>query len=299
MESKLSFAALYHGIEWKCPTENITISDGVVIGNLKSSPLLETYQRLCSENIVDEGGPFDYEVYALFRKRQNDEILYDFGSSIHNVVEQFANVLALKFGRPIPMCRLLWSYDNFKTIAGTELIYYSSDIVDDIFWDKDRVTLSNDNIVDIKNIWRNVRTIYKQDTYRGRLVNALRYYYYTWRSDSLEQIVINLAIILELIFAPHSQAELTHQISFNFSRYMGKTKNERVDIYNTIKTFYRIRSAIIHGGMPNEDKIISVALSVYELVTSLMISILSDVKIIEMFSDDKQRKNMLLKFLFD
>lgn len=230
---------------------------------------------------------------------KKNEIYYAFGSATRNVVDQFANVLALKLGQPIPMCRLLWSDDNFKSIVGTERIYYFSEIVSNVFWEKDWVKLSEDHIADIKNIWRNVRTIYQKGNHEGRLVNALSYYYYTWRSDSLEQIVINLAIVLEIIFAPHSQTELSHQVSFNVSRYMGKNKDERVYIYNTIKTFYGIRSAIIHGGMPDENKIISVALRVYTLVTNIMVSILADIKTIEMFSDDKQRKNMLLKFLFD
>jgi hypothetical protein len=298
METKPSLAALYYGIGWNCPTHDITISDDVIIGNLKSSPLLETYERLCSENKVDEGEPFNYKVYALFTEKQKGEIYYAFGETTHTVVDQFANVLALKLGQPIPMCRLLWSNDNFKTIAGTERIYYASEIVSNVFLD-DWVKLSEDKIADIKNIWRNVRTIYQKSTYEGRLVNALSYYYYTWRSDSLEQIVINLAIVLEIIFAPHSQTELSHQISFNVSRYMGKNKDERVDIYNTIKTFYGIRSAVIHGGMPDEEKIMRIALRVYKLVTNIMVSILADIKTIEIFSDDKQRKNMLLKFLFD
>lgn len=70
METKPSLAALYHGIKWNCPTKDIAISDDVIMGNLKSSPLLETYERLCLENKVDEGEPFDYEVYALFTRKQ-------------------------------------------------------------------------------------------------------------------------------------------------------------------------------------------------------------------------------------
>ena len=292
-----SFAALYHGVGWDCPEDNIIVSAGVTMGNFKSSPINTLYERLCTENKVDEGDPFNYEVYALFTKKQKEEMYFDFGSS-YSLIDQYSNVLALHLGQPISMCRLLWSDDNFKSITSTERIYYSTEVVSNVIGDKN-ITLSEQNVKDIKRLWGNVRKLYRNYDYNGRLINILTYYYAAWRSHSIEQIIINLAIVLEIIFAPHSQSEVSHQVSFNISKYLGNNRDERVDIYNTIRNFYRMRSAIIHGGIPGFDKIESVAAPVYAMVTKIVLSIFSNVNKIEIFSDDKQRRDMLFDFLFE
>ena len=57
-----------------------------------------------------------------------------------------------------------------------------------------------------------------------------------------------LMISLEVLFNPHSQTELTYQISRSAAIIIGNNKGERTIIFNEIKRLYGLRSGLFHTG---------------------------------------------------
>lgn len=290
------YAAIYFYAEWNCSENSIIVSDGITIGNFQGSHIKKLYETICENYKVDEGEPYSCNVYSLFYPKMNEDLYIDFGSS-YSVIDRFSNILVMISKQPILMCRLIWSDDNFETISGTERIYHYSEEMSALFWD-DEVSISGNEIENIILIWSKINSIYRSHPDNGRIINILNYYYTAWRSHTIEQLIINIAIVLELLFAPHSQAEITHQIAFNVSKYMGTDADKRNSIYDEIRKFYSIRSAIIHGGMPNFNKIESVARNIFILITNIIVSIISNDEIAEIFADNNKRTMLLKSYLF-
>ena len=109
---------------------------------------------------------------------------------------------------------------------------------------------------------------------------------------------MNLAITLESLFAPHISGETTHQIAFNVSHFIEGTPEYKAEPYKRVKDFYRLRSAVVHGGIPDDSTLYEVVAQVFELVRAILGRILLDATLAAKFEDESQRRQMFEQYLF-
>ncbi len=85
-------------------------------------------------------------------------------------------------------------------------------------------------------------------------MRAGEYFEYSHTQESVVARLIGLAISLESLFSPRDPlGELTFRISQYASQLVGTTKEEREELYSSLKKFYRLRSNLFHGQYDVED----------------------------------------------
>jgi hypothetical protein len=193
------------------------------------------------------------------------------------------------------MCRVIVSLDNFKTCAATyETFQYGTQT--DLLM-PELVSIDHQRSADIKAAWQTADNLWNNKFSRGRVNSALTYFYYAWGSPYMDQCCLNLSVCLELLFSPHSQGETSHQISFNVARFLAGSQSEMKTIYLAIRNFYAIRSRIVHGGLPDEDKVIEAATQAFKLCCECLRKILLK-GFANVFDNDKRRRQLMESFLF-
>ena len=110
---------------------------------------------------------------------------------------------------------------------------------------------------------------------------------------------MNLSVFLETLFSPEGDQELTHQIAYNFAWFGGNSDENRKEIYKLIKKFYNLRSKIVHGDIPNQDKLVELTPEIFLLCAECLKKILSSEELIQIFNDSFKRKSYFEKFMFD
>ncbi len=87
-----------------------------------------------------------------------------------------------------------------------------------------------------------------------RLAVALRNLWAALVSWSEDQVFMHITIIFEALLSTDNY-EITHQLAERAAILIGRTSEERVDIYDDFKNFYKIRGDIVHGiGAPQGNK---------------------------------------------
>lgn len=293
MLKAVTTAGLLHAINWDVSADEVELSDYIKICQCEPSEALDLYHKLCAEQQLDDGDPFLYYSYVLI---QPNAITYDIGGGDpYFLLDRVCNVIALVLAQPIPMCRVILSEDNFKTCLRTYEVFQYGMQTD--FLMKSNASLDTEKAGEIKTAWAVASALWEKHKSTGRVNSALTYFYYAWRSPYLDQCCLNLSVCLELLFTPHSQGEASHQISFNVARFLGQSPNEMKAIYRAVRNFYNIRSRIVHGGIPNEDKVIDAAIETFKLSSDCLRKILCK-GFSNMFDQDSRRRELLSSFLF-
>jgi len=150
----------------------------------------------------------------------------------------------------------------------------------------------------LQKICTNLKAKATSNVKQSRIDNALDYFYLAWNVHTLEQTAIGLSIVMETLFAPHSNVEISHQVSFNVAKFSAETKMARQEIYKMVKRYYSIRSKIVHGDTISADEYNSIP-DLFKFVSSILLKILSDKDLIILFNDNKLRRQYLDNLLFD
>lgn len=297
MQSQL--ALLIHCVGWEIEEPEFRISPHIQLKRLSGTRVAEHYQRLCYQDGLDDGDPYTYDFFVEISPKNADDFLLNFGDPF-SAADFFTNLIAVFISGPISMSRVMWSTDEFATIRGTHELFVSTGQSEFL----SRFTtggpyLDSDTASRLAKAWH--RLVTDSDTRIGqaRLPNALVFFYYAWRSYYIEQTCLNLAVALEILFAPHYHAETNHQIAFNASRFMGDSPEERKTIYSSIRTFYNARSSVVHGGVPEDDKLINITAETFHRVSAVFRKILSDDSLSATFESDALRKEFLKAYIFE
>jgi hypothetical protein len=290
-----SVAALIHGVRWEILEPEIELSPGIKLANLRDTAIGHLYERACREMNMDHGDPFLYDAYILLEPTPERPYIHDYGDP-YAVLDRVCNIIALELEQPIAMCRTFSSGDYFKTFDDTFELYHYGIPTETL--SEDWGTLTDVNKKTIRRMWQVADDLFARTTAQGRLVNSLTYFYLAWRSHVLEQVCINLAICLEVLFAPHSQSEVSHQISFNASRFMASKVDEREEVFNRIRKFYKIRSTIVHGGRPDDSKLFETTRPMFCECARILKKILSQPSLAHRFEEENERQLMMREFLF-
>lgn len=293
MTRSITSAGLLHVIGWDLPFDTLELSPFIKVCRMENSIVAQMYETLCAEKGIDEGEPYWYDSFVLLEPDGDTDNINS--GDPYCLLDRVCNVIALVLARPIAMCRVVQSEDKFKTCLRTYEIFQYGLQTD--FLMKSQAYIDAEKGAEIKAAWTAASSLWNEKKSASRVNSALTYFYYAWRSPYLDQCCLNLAVCLELLFTPHSQGEVSHQISFNVAHFLGRTPAEMKDVYRVIRNFYGIRSRIVHGGMPGEEKVITATVETFRLTSESLCKILTR-GFGQVFDTDNRRKELLASFLF-
>jgi hypothetical protein len=293
----MKFAILIHLLDWGYEDTEFTFDEGLTFVNLNTHPVGNLYKKICKVDNIDEGEPYNYRTALVLYDDTGEDHSFFPTASKYSLSTTFINLLTLIYKGTIGDCRVIGSKDDFRTSHGTYMLYESqSEFIDELAvfhskFDKQKIDL-------LKSIWSNLKDTYSGSIQNSRIENALNFFYLSWNTLTLEQTGICLSIVLETLFSPHSNNELTHQISYNVAKFVGITKQEKNDIYKYIKKYYSIRSKLVHGEIINDDELKSIPLF-FKFICDLILKIISDRNLIHTFNDNKLRKEFMENQMFE
>jgi hypothetical protein len=290
------------------------VGDGVSLWNARGTRVEGLYHHLCETENLDQGEPFSFASYVLMEDAAHDEIWLYWGGPF-SVISRVCNAIAVCTSIPLGMCRLLTTKDGFRTLwIPSDVIYEMNPEHDFLAADPKDIQVSGDSIsvsnvlfprlndvtlADIRTLWDTSKRLHsssKLDPHR--VDNAMSYFFYAWRSYYMEHVCLNLAIVLESLFSPNSQHEIAHRIAFNASSFVGRTSDERGEVYDVIKRFYAVRSRIVHGARPKQSNLYGLVPRVFHLCADILKEILLDHELAARFCSKDQREKLLGRWSF-
>ena len=294
-----STAVLFHLLDWQLSHDEVPIADGIVVGRLRDSNIGTLYERLSISpelRFAAEGGsPFGFTAYARFDTPPVDPA-WGLGEPF-STVDRLCTLLAVLIGQPLGVARAIRSTDGFASASDTQIMY-NQGAQSEFLMDLGSRKISSLLLADLREGWSTLQGLWHKNSAQGRIANALAFFYYAWRADYLEHTCLNLAICIEMLFAPHSMGETTHQIAYNVAHFLGSSASERSSIYELAKNFYGVRSSIIHGGMPSPGKVENATVTGFALTCRILHKFLTSSRLAGAFEDEPTRRGMLKSFLF-
>ena len=284
-------ALLVHNFAWEIAEPRFVLAPGISLCRFSGSELERVYQDLCKKHLIDDSDPFNYQVCLLITPDATGNFYADIFDS-NSDIEKLSNFISIFTNCILSMRRIIWSHDNFRTVAGTEILFVP--MGDLIAGDWNPITEKNAPL--IAEAWSNFKKTVKTG---HRISDALTYFCYAGRAQYAEQVCLNLTIVLEILFAPHSNSETSHQTAFNVSRFMATNRPNREDVFQMVKQFYGVRSSIVHGGKPDYEKAEEVAYRTYLLVCRILRKILLEKETTQTFNDEARRRELFQGYLFD
>lgn len=281
-------AVLVHWPRWEAEEQLFILSEGISVCSTKNHPVFESYVKMCEMDGLDSGEPFNYEVMFLFDSDKESSPEWD---SPYTNVSKLCNIMAICTASPLGMIRLLFVEGNSDYRMQTRTLYYEGPeavTLNDDFPEINSLVLSK-----MKKCWQTYKSLTE-----GRMTNALSYYFYSWRVHFIQHTCINLSIVLESLFSPNTNGEVTHQIAFYASRFMGENRLQRQAIYKNVKSFYHQRSRIVHGGMPNYEVMSKSTASMFASCSHLLEKLLLDYDLANRFNDKSKREELLAGMLY-
>ena len=275
-----SLAALLHGVSWACGPKSIAFEPGLTLGPLNRSVEGRLYKRLCAVTGIDDGEPLGYEVYARFDP--TEKLFLDDCDDPHSVVNRFYNLLTIAMVSPIGMCRAIWSTDGFASALHTEIAFNAYEKTEFLVRNCPSVT----PIVagELARAWENEQKCWEQTESGGRLIRALEYFYYAWRSPYAEQICLNLGIALQILFGPHAHSSIANPTWVNASCFACESSADVTRVWLLVQRVCRLQAKIVDGAMPDEDELIDVVVHALPFGAGVLKRILLDEKLAHQFN---------------
>ncbi|MDP9268684.1 MAG: HEPN domain-containing protein [Acidobacteriota bacterium] len=287
-------AVLLHGFAWAGEAPEAPIAAGITLCRMSGTPVEFWYHKLCAEQGVDDGDPFQYEAFLLLKPRHDDYYL-NFGDPLSRV-DRLLNLVTVITGGLVGMSRILVLEDGFRSVRETHVVFALFGQTE--FLQGKWPALTGTVCGEIAAAWKLTEELWESEKSRGRIANALLFFYTAWRSHYIEHICLNLAVCLEILFAPNSQFETAHQIAFNISRFVSDRPAERQSAFRQVKRFYAVRSAIVHGGIPSDGKVIDATVEMFPVTVTILRKLLLDREWALRFSSDEERRKLFDGYLF-
>jgi len=127
----------------------------------------------------------------------------------------------------------------------------------------DEGVLNTSGALDFKRFWHRFR--------RTRPTKALRIavlrFDLAYRNEDPEERLIDYVVALEALYTGDIQ-ELAYKLALRAAFFLGKTKEDRNNIFHILKKAYAVRSQIVHGQEPKDEFILQTGriLDIYGLV---------------------------------
>ncbi len=105
---------------------------------------------------------------------------------------------------------------------------------------------------------------------RNFLKRSIRRFASSYTRTALEDRIIDLAIAGEALFlaGDDGNTEITWRLSHRAGAYIGETPTEKLRIFRNLKSFYALRSKVVHGVIELNDKTNQLKLAEYVALTN-------------------------------
>lgn len=280
-------------LDWQAQATEIELEKGVTLVDLQNHPLEQLYFKICKDDRVDEGSPYYYRGGIIIDREQ----FYADPDSPRSQVSQILSALTCLTKQPSGRTRTIYCDSNFLKCDHTREDYLYSEGHEDFLMKGKRNPFTENEVALLKRMWNSVNKFWNDERRSSRITNALISYRYSWDIHSIDQTVIHLAIVLECLFSPDSNNELSHQIAFNASKTIFESKEKRQTVYQAIKSLYTMRSKVVHGEYLSEKQEQSV-LEYFELVSEILVRTLINENLCSTLNDNERRKLFLKSLLF-
>jgi Apea-like HEPN len=294
LKTMLKYAVLIPHIPWEYEKTEFILDQNITIINLEESKVEGLYHNLCKETGLDDGDPYSYHSALLIEDVENNYSISP-SSKPWSLSSLFMNLLTILNSSTFDHCKVIASKDDFDSCWRTYELY--DPLVDEMHeLNNTHNPLNEQTLFLLKGIWNNLKLANSKRN--SRIDNALNFFFYSWHVHSIEQTAISLSIVLESLFSPDSNTELSHQIAFNIAKFSELEKEDRLKIYRLIKKYYSIRSKLVHGETITFEEFESIPIF-FKLICSLLLKILKNPELILVFNDNNSRKNYLRDRLFE
>lgn len=291
-ENMPKLVGLLHMVGWDLAVAEFPLGYGVSLCQYKDSPIEKLVNHLAETNYLDEGEPLNYET-AIVQDITDHYKDYDYLGRSIDLICSLAGIIYA--GAP-NLTNIIWAKDyksGFIVEWTTNLRRRQNEFLFNTMDEKGiDIKINQETAKMIKSFWRN----FKMDIpiKFDRIENALRFYTQAWKSNTEEEALLNLTVVLETLFSPHSQTELSHQIAMNISRLLRKAVEDRKETYRLVKHIYTERSKIVHGDSPSDWEDFSKHVwEAYSLCAETLRFILVDKKLTTIFRDNELRRKYL------
>jgi hypothetical protein len=281
-------AVLVHWPSWEAEEQSFELSEGISVCSTRNHPVFENYVKMCEMDGLDEGEPLNYKVMFLLDWDKESSPEWD---SPYTTVSELCNIMAICTASPLGEIRLLSADDNSNYRMQTRTLYHEGPETDTLNHDFPKIDLLV--LSKMQKCWQTCKSLTE-----GRMTNALSYYFYSWRVHFIQHTCINLSIVLESLFSPNTNSEVSHQIAFYASRFMGEDRLKRQAIYKSVKSFYSQRSRIVHGDMPNYEVMSKNTADMFASCSHLLEKLLLDHDLANRFNDKSKREKLLAEMLY-
>ena len=278
-----------HTPRWALDTRRIDLAEGIQLRGFEGSEVESLYHRMCRDHHMDSGEPFHFEAMFLVDFEQESTAEFDGPDS---TVSRLSNTLAVCTRASLGMCRLWYLPDTpdwhpQSRVLTEAVALLGHDRQDDLVIDCDTARR-------VVQCWRTYSSLP-----RGRVINALDFFFSAWRACFPDHLCLNLSIALESLFSPDSDRELAHQIAYYASRHAGRSAAERRRIFKEIKTFYSQRSKIVHGADPKWEKVMEIAPLIFRFCATQLERLLLEPSLALEMNDRTKRRALFERLLFE
>jgi hypothetical protein len=308
-------ALLIHAVDWCSEEASFELEGGVRLCRTEGTDVDKLYRHLCQTQNIDESDPYNFQSHIVFPETAHDE-LFPYWGGPFSEISRCCNIITVCTSKPPGMCRLICSEDNFQSTSIPSIVIYEQHPDADTLraypdfltvsssgsvtiTDESCAMLNEATALEIASCWGNQRKLLSsRDVDNHRIENALSYFFYAWRSYYLDHICLNLAVVLESLFSPSSAHEVSHQIAFNVSRFCEKAPHAREATYRTIKSFYALRSQIVHGGKARHRDLCMLTPQVFHLCAGILKTILGNYPLASQFCQEAERRRLFDEWMF-
>ncbi len=239
-----------------------------------------------------------FEVYLSIERNSAANEPYAHFADPYNAFCRLANLVVVATRSPIGYARMIWPKPPGWPGDTTALLWSVAEWTGHLEGDGPWASVTPETVRTVAQMWQRANLAGPDSLYRSRINTALTYFQHSWRSHHVEQACLHLSVALEVLFAPHSQGETTHQISFNVAHFLGSRGSQREELYDATRKFYAVRSSVIHGGTVDYAKLAPAVVEMFKLLASAFQRILTAKDIAAKFESDMDRKRMFRAFLF-
>lgn len=279
---------LIHLLDWELAQEKLVLHHDLILHNGRDSEVVRAYREFCLLTGYDQGDPYEYKAY--FELPFEASVINDPNSKASFIL----NLLALVLGEPIQHAlyfKIGDREDSRRVYAGRVTEYPIED-----YWlnPNPNYSFGENEAEKLKMVFDNL----KENRPNAIIHNALEYYYQSWNSAIAEQLCINTSIVIESLFSPSSNNELSFRISLNFALFFHESASgEKRRVFNILKKFYSARSKLVHGErIKDSDK--EAISETFRLVSTALFKVLYDKETLLTFSAKRKREDYFSSLLF-
>ncbi len=288
---------LIHLLNWEYHENEYTLDKGISFVNPNTHTVGSLYEKICESNNIDNGEPYTFNTGLILYDDTDSDYSFVPSSSHYSLSTTFINLLTIIYKGTLGHCRVIVSKDDFKTSHVSYTLYDSlTEFTDDLTVYHSK--FDNNSIEMLDKVWQNIKSTYTSNVKKSRIDNMMNFFYFSWHTLSLELTGISLSIVLETLFAPHSNSELIHQIAYNVANFSGNEKEEKKELYKYVKKYYSIRSKLVHGETIKEVEL-SLIPPFFKFICEIILKIVSNNNLIHTFNDNEKRREFMQDKLFE